>query len=84
MKSRLIAADLRTEAVRAGMVDLDGLKLIDLTGIRLDDNDKVIGGRKLMADLATSQTVAVRGCHLIEYLQSRPHLNLFGKRPLWT
>lgn len=50
-EARLIAADLRTEAVRAGMVDIDGLKLIDLTGIRLDDSDKVIGGRKLMADL---------------------------------
>jgi hypothetical protein len=44
-QSRLIAANLRTEAVRAGMIDLDGLKLVDLTGVRLDDNDKVLGGR---------------------------------------
>ncbi len=29
--SRLVAANLRTEAVRAGMIDLDGLKLIDLS-----------------------------------------------------
>ena len=50
-QSRLIAANLRTEAVRAGMIDLDGLKLIDLSEVRLDDNDKIVGGRKIMADL---------------------------------
>jgi hypothetical protein len=50
-QSRLITANLRTEAVRAGMIDLDGLKLVDLTGLHLDPNDKVIGGRAIMADL---------------------------------
>ena len=50
-RSRLIAANLRTEAVRAGMVDLDGLKLVDLSGVDLDENDKIIDGGKLMADL---------------------------------
>ena len=50
-QSRLIAANLRTEAVRAGMVDLDGLKLVDLSDVHLDENDKVIGGRKIMAEL---------------------------------
>jgi hypothetical protein len=48
---RLIAANLRTEAVRAGMIDLDGLKLIDLSKIRLDDNDMITEGRKIMTDL---------------------------------
>jgi hypothetical protein len=50
-QSRLIAANLRTEAVRAGMIDLDGLKLIELSGLRLDDSDKIVGGRQLMAEL---------------------------------
>lgn len=50
-QSRLITANLQTEAVRAGMIDLDGLKLLDLSGVRLDENDKVVGGRKIMADL---------------------------------
>ncbi len=50
-QSRLVVANLRTEAVRAGMVDLDGLRLIDLSTIRLGIDDKVIGGRKLMDDL---------------------------------
>jgi hypothetical protein len=48
---RLIAANLRTEAVRAGMVDLDGLKLIDLSKVRLDENDMITEGRKIMNDL---------------------------------
>jgi hypothetical protein len=50
-QSRLITASLRTEAVRAGMIDLDGLKLLDLSQVRLDNDDKVIGGRKIMAEL---------------------------------
>jgi hypothetical protein len=50
-QSRLVVASLRTEAVRAGMIDLDGLKLIDLSTVHLGDDDKVIGGRKLMDDL---------------------------------
>jgi hypothetical protein len=50
-QSRLIAANMRTEAVRAGMIDLDGLKLIDLSKVRLDENDTVADGRKMMADL---------------------------------
>jgi hypothetical protein len=50
-RSRLIAANLRTEAVRAGMIDLDGLKLVDLSDVRLDDGDQLIGGLKIMADL---------------------------------
>ena len=50
-QSRLIVANLRTEAVRAGMVDLDGLKLVDLSGLHLDENDRVVGGRKIMTDL---------------------------------
>lgn len=50
-QSRLVVANLRTEAVRAGMVDLDGLKLIDLSAVRLGSDDNIVGGRKLMDDL---------------------------------
>jgi hypothetical protein len=49
--TRLVAADLRTEAIRAGMIDLDGLKLVDLSSVTLDANDRVVGGRKIMEDL---------------------------------
>ncbi len=50
-EARLVAANLRTEAVRAGMVDLDGLKLLDLSSVTLDANDKIIDGRKIMDGL---------------------------------
>ena len=54
-ESRLVIASLRTEAVRAGMVDLDGLRLIDISAVRLATDDKVIGGRKIMEDLKRSK-----------------------------
>jgi hypothetical protein len=50
-ESRLVAANLRTEAVRAGMIDLDGLKLLDLSSVTLDANDKIVDGRKIMDGL---------------------------------
>jgi hypothetical protein len=37
------------------MIDLDGLKLVDLSGVRLDKDDKVVEGRKIMADLRRSK-----------------------------
>lgn len=50
-QARLVAADLRTEAVRAGIVDLDGLKLIDISSVRLGGDDKVAGARKIIDEL---------------------------------
>jgi hypothetical protein len=50
-QSRLIVANLRTEAVRASIVDLDGLKLINLAEAQLDSDDTVVGGRQIMDDL---------------------------------
>jgi hypothetical protein len=54
-QSRLVLANLRTEAVRSGMIDLDGLKLIDLSAVRLGTDDRIIGARKLMDDLRRSK-----------------------------
>jgi hypothetical protein len=54
--SRLIAANLRTEAVRAGMIDLDGLRLVDLSTVRLDDGDGIVDGRKIMAELRRTKS----------------------------
>jgi hypothetical protein len=50
-QSRLVLANLRTEAVQAGMIDLDGLKLIDLSAVRMGNDDRIVGARKLMDDL---------------------------------
>ena len=35
LASRLILAELRTEALRAGMIDTDGIRLLDLASLRL-------------------------------------------------
>ncbi|MDA8253596.1 MAG: hypothetical protein M0Z28_31085 [Rhodospirillales bacterium] len=50
-QSRILRAELRAEAVRAGMVDLDGLKLIDTTALTLGANGEVAGAATLMRDL---------------------------------
>jgi hypothetical protein len=48
---RLIRAELKAEAVRAGMVDLDGLKLLDLSAVRLGAGGEVEGAAALMSQL---------------------------------
>lgn len=49
--ARLLRAELKAEAIRAGMVDLDGLKLLDLSGVALTDAGEVENGSALMARL---------------------------------
>lgn len=48
LRARLVQAELRTEAVRAGMVDLDGVRLVDVSGLVLGA-DGIEGGAALMA-----------------------------------
>ena len=50
-EARLIRAELKVEALRAGMVDLDGLKLLDLGEIRLGQNGDVVDGGAILAKL---------------------------------
>ena len=50
-QSRLIHAELKAEATRAGIVDLDGLKLLDLSGLKLTPEGEVEGGAALIAGL---------------------------------
>lgn len=48
---RIIRAELKAQAVAAGMHDLDGLKLADLSSITLDDHGDVVGAEELIAKL---------------------------------
>jgi hypothetical protein len=48
--ARVIQAELRAEAVRHGMVDLDGLKLVDAKDLALDEDGEVKGLAALMRD----------------------------------
>jgi hypothetical protein len=50
-EARLIRAELKAEAVRAGMIDLDGLKLLDANALRLNQSNEVTGARELMQQL---------------------------------
>lgn len=51
LRARLMQAELRTEALRAGMVDLDGVRLIDPAAVRLTEAGTLDGGPALMARL---------------------------------
>lgn len=48
---RVIRAELKAEALKAGMVDLDGLKLADLSTVKLNADGEVEGAEELMASL---------------------------------
>ena len=50
-RDRLIRAELKAQAMRAGMVDLDGLKLVDASVLTLDDAGEVQGAVALMQSL---------------------------------
>lgn len=54
-QARVIAAELRAEAVRAGMIDMDGLKLVDTAGLTLDESGAVPGAAALMVRLRHSK-----------------------------
>lgn len=45
---RIIRAELKAAAIKAGMVDLDGLKLADLSTVKLNDAGEVEGADALM------------------------------------
>ena len=49
--SRLIRAELKAEALRAGMVDLDGLKLLDVAEVKLTEAGEVAEAAALIAKL---------------------------------
>ena len=50
-EGRLVRAELKAEALRAGMVDLDGLRLIDLPSLKLNERGEVVGAAALMQEL---------------------------------
>jgi hypothetical protein len=45
---RLIKSELKAEAVKAGILDLDGLKLIDASELTVGDDGAIIGATRLM------------------------------------
>lgn len=52
---RIIRAELKAEAVKAGVVDLDVLKLVDLSKLKLNDQGDVEGAADLIKALKESK-----------------------------
>jgi hypothetical protein len=50
-RARIVRAELKVEAVRAGIVDLDGLKLLDLKSVELTPDGELANAAELMAQL---------------------------------
>ena len=48
---RIIRAELKAEALKAGMVDTDGLKLADLSQVTLNEHGDVVGAAEVMSAL---------------------------------
>jgi hypothetical protein len=53
--ARVIRAELKAVAIAAGMVDLDGLKLADLSTVKLNKDGEVEGATELMEALKKSK-----------------------------
>ncbi len=50
-EARIIQAELKAVALKAGMFDLDGLKLADISAVRLEEDGQITGADALMAQL---------------------------------
>jgi hypothetical protein len=50
-QARVVRAELKVEAVRAGIVDLDGLKLLDLKNVELTSDGELCNAAELVAQL---------------------------------
>ena len=52
---RVVRAELKALAVRSGIVDLDGLRLLDLSGVKLDEAGEVQGAEAMIGELKTQK-----------------------------
>lgn len=52
---RVIRAELKAIAVAHGMIDMDGLKLADMTKVTLDEHGEVVGAEDMMKALKESK-----------------------------
>lgn len=55
MSERLVFSELKAEAIKAGIIDLDGLRLLDLGRVSLDDELRVQGAAELVEGLRVSK-----------------------------
>jgi hypothetical protein len=55
LRARLVQSELKAAAIRAGMVDLDGIKLIDMNQVALNAGGEVADGVAVMAALRAAK-----------------------------
>lgn len=55
LRARLVQSELKAAAIRAGMVDLDGIKLIDMGQVALTEGGEVADGAAVMAALRAAK-----------------------------
>ena len=60
-RDRLLRAELRSEAIRAGIVDLDGLKLADTSAITFSDDGAIDGAEAVINGLKASKPYLFAG-----------------------
>ena len=48
-QARILSAELKAAALRAGMIDLDGLKLVDTSSVTLNEKGELVGAAALMS-----------------------------------
>lgn len=54
-QGRLVRAELKVEAVRAGIVDLDGLRLLEIADARVGENGEVENAAEMVAQLRSAK-----------------------------
>ena len=55
LRIRLLQAELKAEAIRAGMVDLDGVKLIDPAMLKVNEAGELVDGAGVMKALRAAK-----------------------------
>lgn len=51
LRAKLLQAELRTAAARAGMIDLDGVKLVDTSKLAVNDSGELAEAPEIMSRL---------------------------------
>ncbi len=54
-QAKLVRAELKAEAIRAGMIDLDGLKLLDLSEVQLSEAGELVDPKAIFTKLKRSK-----------------------------
>lgn len=49
LRAKLVQAELRTAAARAGMIDLDGIKLVDTSNLAVNDSGDLVEATDIIA-----------------------------------